>query len=178
MHCLPRKKKKERNVNCETYIHNNVDPNGHIGCKIFLFLYLKKIIFYCFYLILYFIHHILISLYIKTILSLKNFQSLPLYSLSILLFQNLIPKMKLQKIFKPLTFSLYLALSNLIPKINVYSSILSLTSTYNCRFYFLTAALLSPTSSSNHRKSPPPLPILTTSRYSLFVGNFLILFSK
>ena len=37
-----------------------------IGCKEFLFLYLKIIIFfYCFYLILYFIHHILTSLYIK-----------------------------------------------------------------------------------------------------------------
>ena len=53
-----------------------------------------------------------------------------------------------------------------------------LSSTYKCRFYFLATALLSPTFGSDHRKSPPPLPILTTSRYSLFVGNFLILFSK
>ena len=93
----------------------------------------------------------------KTIISLQNFQA-------------------------PLTFSLYLALSNLISKINIYSSILSLSlsntpklpSTRNYCFYFLVAALLSSTSGFDHLKSPPPLPMLITSKYSLFIGNSLL----
>ena len=65
----------------------------------------------------------------KTIISLQNFQSLPLYSLSLSLSLS---KSNLQKeapenFQAPLTFSLYLALSNLISKINIYSSILSLS---------------------------------------------------
>ena len=113
----------------------------------------------------------------------KNFQSPPLYSLS--------PQLPLSK-FDPLNETLenfqtshFLSLSSsfkfdsqnqcLLFKIQFS---LSLSLCRNCRFYFLIAALLSPTFSSNHRKSPSPLSVPTTSRYSLFVCNFLIMFSK
>ena len=115
-------------------------------------------------------HHFTLSLSLQLPLSkynsqnevLENFQTSHFFSLSCSFKSNTPNQCLLFKV----QFSLSLSLS------------LSLSPTHNCCFYFLIASLLSPTFSSNHRKSPSSLPVPTTSRYSLFVGSFLIIFSK